>query len=287
DGSITPLPPLWEEDVRMNQGADAPDGSFLCGTMAYDARPGGAAMWRLMPDGTTTRLFGDLTISNGLAFSADGARAFYVDTPTGRVDVFDWSDADGLVGRRPFADLTGEDGHPDGLCLDSAGNVWVAMHSGSQVLGLDEHGKVAERISVGATQVTACAFGGEDRGTLFITTSRENLADGDDPAAGSLFAARPGVHGPVDELLVGDGPGSSVRAAAGRARSRRRPAPRALTGVRAAPVPWRSRARARVRPSGRRPPPRRSPPNGRGPPRWTATRACRRTPPSPSPAAAA
>src|SRR5699024_11117843 len=127
--------------------------------MAYDARPGGGAMWRLMPDGTTTRLFGDLTISNGLAFSADGARAFYVDTPTGRVDVFDWSDADGLVGRRPFADLTGEDGHPDGLCLDSAGNVWVAMHSGSQVLGLDEHGKVAERISVGATQVTACAFG--------------------------------------------------------------------------------------------------------------------------------
>src|SRR5699024_10052745 len=96
------------------------------------------------------------------------------------------------------------DGHPDGLCLDSAGNVWVAMHSGSQVLGLDEHGKVAERISVGATQVTACAFGGEDRGTLFITTSRENLADGDDPAAGSLFAARPGVHGPVDELLFGD-----------------------------------------------------------------------------------
>src|SRR5699024_7751948 len=81
DGSITPLPPLWEEDVRMNEGAVAPDGSFLCGTMAYDARPGGGAMWRLMPDGTTTRLFGDLTISNGLAFSADGARAFYVDTP--------------------------------------------------------------------------------------------------------------------------------------------------------------------------------------------------------------
>ncbi|HLQ80456.1 MAG TPA: SMP-30/gluconolactonase/LRE family protein, partial [Brachybacterium sp.] len=41
DGSITPLPPLWEEDVRMNEGAVAPDGSFLCGTMAYDARPGG------------------------------------------------------------------------------------------------------------------------------------------------------------------------------------------------------------------------------------------------------
>ena len=203
-GASTPLPPRGGEDVRKNQGASAPDGSFLCGSMAYGARPGAAAMWRLMPDGTTTKLFGDLTISNGVAFSADGTRAFYVDTPTGRVDVFDWSDAAGLVGRRPFADLTAEDGNPDGLCLDAAGNVWVAMHSGGQVLGLDEHGTVAERISVGARQVTACTFGGEDRGTLFITTSRENLADGDDPAAGSLFAARPGVHGPVDELVFGD-----------------------------------------------------------------------------------
>ncbi|HJG51120.1 MAG TPA: SMP-30/gluconolactonase/LRE family protein, partial [Brachybacterium faecium] len=119
DGSISPLPALWDGNVRMNEGAVAPDGSFLCGSMAYDQAPGAAAMWRLLPDGTTTRLFGDLTISNGLAFTADGTRAYYVDTPTGRVDVFDWSDADGLLDRRPFADLSGEDGHPDGLCLDA------------------------------------------------------------------------------------------------------------------------------------------------------------------------
>ena len=204
DGSIRALPPLWDEDVRMNEGAIAPDGSFLCGSMAYDQRPGAAAMWRLMPDGTTTQQFGDLTISNGLAFTADGTRAFYIDTPTGRVDLFDWSDADGLVERRPFADLSGEDGGPDGLCLDAEGRVWVAMFGGSQVLGLDERGGVAERISVGARQVTACTFGGEDRGTLFITTSRENLADGDDPAAGSLFSVRPGVVGPAEENLFGD-----------------------------------------------------------------------------------
>ena len=204
DGSIRALPPLWEDEVRMNEGAIAPDGSFLCGSMAYDQAPGAAAMWRLLPDGTTTRLFGDLTISNGLAFTADGKRAYYVDTPTGRVDVFDWSDADGLLDRRPFADLSGEDGHPDGLCLDAEGRVWVAMFGGSQVLGLDEHGAVAERIGVGARQVTACTFGGEDRMTLFITNSRENLADGEDPAAGSLFTARPGVAGPVEETLFGD-----------------------------------------------------------------------------------
>lgn len=203
DGTITPLPPLWEENVRMNEGAVAPDGSFLVGSMGYEQQPGAAAMWRLEPDGTTTRLFGDLTISNGLAFTADGARAFFVDTPTGRVDQFDWDPAQGLVNRRPFADLTAQEGHPDGLTLDVEGNVWVAMHGAGQVLGLDERGGVAQTIDVDARQVTACAFGGTDRSTLFITTSRENLPDGDDPAAGSLFAVTPGVRGLAEEMLFG------------------------------------------------------------------------------------
>lgn len=203
DGSIELLPPLWDADVRMNEGAVAPDGSFLCGSMGYDQADGAASMWRLMPDGTTTRILGGLTVSNGLAFSADGTRAFYVDTPTGRVDLFDWDDREGLVQRRTFADLNDQDGHPDGLCLDAEGNVWVAMNSGSQVLGLDSDGGVVEKIAVGAHQVTACTFGDADRATLYITTSRENLEDGEDPKAGSLFAVQPGggVCGAVEERL--------------------------------------------------------------------------------------
>lgn len=203
DGSIELLPPLWDEEVRMNEGAIAPDGSFLCGSMAYDQSPGAASLWRLLPDGTTTRILGDLTISNGLVFSDDGALAYYVDTPTGRVDLFDWSDEEGLTNRRPFADLTGQDGHPDGLALDAVGQVWVAMNGGGQVLGLDAGGAVASRIAVDAQKVTACTFGGEDLSTLFITTSRENLADGEDPQAGSLFAVRPGVRGTATERFFG------------------------------------------------------------------------------------
>jgi len=200
EGAVTVLPPLWDAPIRMNEGAVAPDGSFLCGSMAYGATPGAAALWRLHPDGRTERVLEDLTISNGLAFSADGSRAYYVDTPTGRVDVMDWDDAAGLVDRRPFADVAslGVDGHPDGLTLDAAGHVWVALHSGSAVIGLDGAGRLAERIEVGARQVTACAFGGEDLRTLFITTSREGLDADDDPQAGSLFTAVPGVQGATD-----------------------------------------------------------------------------------------
>ncbi|MEE1650561.1 SMP-30/gluconolactonase/LRE family protein [Brachybacterium sp. J144] len=203
DGTVTALPPLWDGPIRMNEGAVAPDGSFLCGSMGYDQARGAAAMWRLLPDGTTTRLFGGLTISNGLAFTEDGAHAYYVDTPSGRVDVFDWDDEAGLVERRPFADLVTQEGHPDGLTLDAEGNVWVAMFGGSQVLGLEASGAVAERIEVGARQVTACTFGGADRSTLFITTSREGLSADDDPQAGSLFTAAPGVRGGASETIFG------------------------------------------------------------------------------------
>ena len=44
-------------------------------------------------------------------------------------------------------------------------------------------------------KTTACTFGGDDLGTLYITTSWENLERGEDPLAGALFAVRPGVTG--------------------------------------------------------------------------------------------
>lgn len=201
DGSFRPLEPLWEEDVRMNEGAIAPDGSFYCGSMAYDQAEGAAAMWRLAPDLTAERVTGGLTVSNGLVLSPDRERAFYVDTPTRRVDVIDVEDLRSLGPRRPFADLTGEDGRPDGLAMAQDGTLWVAMNGAGCVLGLDTAGAIVERISVGARQVTACAFGGDDLGTLFITTSRENLDPGDDPAAGSLFSAIPGAVGVPEALL--------------------------------------------------------------------------------------
>lgn len=203
DGTITALPALWDEPVRMNEGTIAPDGTFWCGSMAYDRTDGGASMWRLGTDGTAVRAWGDVTISNGLALSPDHARAYYVDTPTGRVDVLDWDETAGFVGRRPFRDLADEDGHPDGLTVDAEGRVWVAMNGAGRVLCLEADGTVAERIEVGARQVTACTFGGEDLATLFITTSRENLPEDEDPAAGSLFALEPGARGIAEELVFG------------------------------------------------------------------------------------
>ena len=194
DGTLTPLAPAWSDDgVRMNEGGCDPDGRFWCGSMAYDRRPGGAALYRLDPDHSVHRVLEGVTISNGLEWSPDGSRAYYADTATHRVDVFDYDPVAGLAGRRPFADLG--DGNPDGLTVDAAGGVWVALYGAGAVHHYTADGRLDGIVEVPATKVTACALGGPELDRLFITTSREGLSPGDEPAAGSLYAAEPGVRG--------------------------------------------------------------------------------------------
>ena len=202
DGRITPLPELWSDaGVRMNEGGCDPDGRFYCGSMAYDRRPGGGALYRLGPDRTAKRVLDGVTISNGLAWSPDGTRAYYNDTPTHRVTVFDYERSAGLAGARTFVEVPEPAGRPDGLTVDAEGGVWVALNGGGAVRRYSARGVLDVVVEVAARKVTACTFGGEDLGDLFITTSREGLAPGDEPRAGALFRARVGGRGlPVLEF---------------------------------------------------------------------------------------
>ena len=132
----------------------------------------------------------DVTISNGLQWSSDGSRVFYNDTPTGRVDVFDFDgDTATFSGRRPFVTLAGGQ-NPDGMTIDSEDGVWIALWGGSAVHRYDSSGRLSEVIELPVSNVTACAFGGVDRSTLYITTSRLGLEPGAEPQAGSVFSIR-------------------------------------------------------------------------------------------------
>lgn len=201
EGEITELDPLWSRgDIRMNEGACDPQGNFWCGSMAYDQAKGAASLWRLTPGGEITEELDNLTVSNGLCWDIDGRRAFYNDTDTYTVSVFDF-DAGQLVNRRVFADLRNDMVRPDGLTIDAEGGVWVALSNGGAVRRYDDRGRLSEVISLPVQKVTACTFGSDSLNQMFITTSREGVPDGEQPQAGALFIAEPGVAGvPVLEF---------------------------------------------------------------------------------------
>jgi sugar lactone lactonase YvrE len=166
------------DDVRANDGACDPSGRLWVGSMALDERAGGAALYRLEGDTLQTQLDG-LTIANGIGWSPDASRLYYVDTPTKRVDVYDY---DGELGtRRTLAEI---DGCPDGLCVDDDGCVWVAVYGGSRVERRTPAGALDRVVRVPEPNPTACCFGGS---TLFVTTGR---------GEGCVYAYDAGVTGP-------------------------------------------------------------------------------------------
>ncbi|MFK4791033.1 SMP-30/gluconolactonase/LRE family protein [Microbacterium sp. ZW T5_56] len=182
---------LNDPTIRLNDAGTDRAGRLYAGSMAYEGTTDAAQFWRITGDDVRVQ-FSPVTVSNGFDTSPDGSLGYYVDTATGRVDVCDVT-PDGLVDRRPFAVIDPVLGHPDGLTVAADGSVWVALWDGHGVLGFDANGVLRERIEVPTARTTACAFGGDDLRTLYITSSRQGITD--DPLAGALFAATPGVTG--------------------------------------------------------------------------------------------
>ncbi|HLU74839.1 MAG TPA: SMP-30/gluconolactonase/LRE family protein [Nonomuraea sp.] len=202
DAPLRSLGEAWQDpSVRMNDGGCDPDGRFYIGTMAYDATPGKGTFYVADADGKLTVVLPDVTISNGFDFSPEGDRAYYIDTPTGRVDVFDYDGERGLTGRRPF--VTVDRGSPDGLTVDAEGGVWVALWDGGAVHRYTSDGALDTVVELPVRKVTSVAFGGPDLDRLFITTSAVDTDRKEQPQAGALFAAEPGVRGrPVLETAL-------------------------------------------------------------------------------------
>lgn len=196
DADLAPGPEVFSDTgVRLNEGGCDPDGNLYAGSMAYDAGPGRGTFYRVDRDGRWQPVLDRVTISNGFEFSPDDTLAYYVDTPTGGVDVFDWSSSTGLRNRRRLIDVDPDDGAPDGLTVDAEGHIWVALFGGAAVRRYSPDGALDDVLELPARQVTAVTFGGADLDEVYVTTSRENLGDDAEPLAGALFRADVGVRG--------------------------------------------------------------------------------------------
>jgi sugar lactone lactonase YvrE len=194
-------------ELRFNDGKCDPQGRFWAGTMALDHRPGAGALYRLDPDLSVHRMVDGVAISNGLDWSLDGRTMYYVDTPTRRIDRFDFDPASGgIADRRPFVAIDAADGSPDGLTVDAEGGVWVALWDGWRVRRYLPDGSIDREIRLPVSEVTCPVFGGPDLDELYITTAWELLSEEQhaaEPLAGGLFRARPGVRGRPPTAFAG------------------------------------------------------------------------------------
>jgi sugar lactone lactonase YvrE len=205
DGTVLDGPRVVPEHEarRHNDGSADPAGRFVVGTLSLGEPTGHETLVRLEVDGTVTVLDDDLWLSNGLAWSADRSRMFSVDSLRRTVFVRTYHPSSGRTGpRHVHLELDDDDGIPDGIAVDTADHLWMAVWGAGQVRRYSPDGDVVDIIAVPSPNTSSVAFAGEDLRTLVITTAREGL-DGDQlrrfPDAGHLFTARVPVAGAVVE----------------------------------------------------------------------------------------
>lgn len=168
--------------TRYNDGTVDPAGRFWIGGMVLDGEPGSSGLYRIGADGSSTTVLTGIGCGNGAGFSPDGRTMYYTDSVTRTIQAFDFDvDSGGLVNPRVFA--VDDDCDPDGLTVDIDGFVWGAKWDGGRLVRYAPDGAIDRVVPLPVRRPTSIAFGGPDLRTVFVTTARTGLSDGELAAA--------------------------------------------------------------------------------------------------------
>lgn len=185
---------------RFNDGKCDPAGRFIGGGLSMVGQKRASSLYSFDQHLAARRIFGPVSISNGLAWSLDGSIMYYIDSPAREVMAFPYDVKTGEIGEKATAiDLSGCQGIPDGMTIDRDGNLWIAFWGGWAVKCFSPAtGEHLATVELPVSQPSSCAFGGPNLNQLFITTARVEISEDKlaaEPLAGSLFVCEPGVSG--------------------------------------------------------------------------------------------
>lgn len=178
--------------IRFNDGKCDPRGTFWAGTMAYDNTKGAGTLYEFESNTNVKEKINNVTISNGMAWSKDNSRFYYVDSLTYEIQEYDYDIKTGDIRfRKIVANISQSSGLPDGMTIDDDDHLWVALFDGGRVIRINpETGETVFEVVLPAPKVTCCTFGGEHLNELYITTA-SYLMDEKTlykyPFSGSLF----------------------------------------------------------------------------------------------------
>lgn len=194
---------------RLNDGKVSPEGRFWIGSMddRADKLPV-AALFSLEADLSTRRKVNGLRVSNGLAWSPDGRILYHSDSRAATVWRYDYAPESGELGEQQiFITYQPEWGRPDGAAVDSEGCYWSAGVTAGRLNRFDPDGRLISFIELPASHITMPCFGGPQMKTIFVTSSRADVAPerrAAMPLAGALFAIEQDIAGVAVGEFTGD-----------------------------------------------------------------------------------
>ena len=192
---------------RFNEGKCDRRGRFFAGTMDDRLTEHTAALYRVEPDLSVHKVFGDVGISNCFVWSLDNSVFWFADTLDSRIYRFDYDPATGTVrNRQVFADTSGTGGAPDGGTIDAEGYLWNAEWDGWRLVRYAPDGRIDRAVKLPVQKPTSCMFGGPDLRTLYVTSAVWDLTPDklrDQPHAGGLLAVDVGVAGVPEPRFAG------------------------------------------------------------------------------------
>lgn len=179
-------------DNRMNDATADAAGRIWAGTVPMSCDVPTGSLYRVEPDLSFVRVDTGYCVANGPAIAPDGRWLFHTDSYLGRVYRFALH-SDGRLGERElFIEFPKNWGSPDGMTFDAEGGLWIAHWGGSRISRFLEDGTLDRSITLPASQIASCAFGGAGLDRLYVTSAADGL---DEEQGGQLFEVDCGFSG--------------------------------------------------------------------------------------------
>ena len=184
------MPSNW----LLNDGIADIAGNIWIGTVSPSRAKGTGALLRINKSGDIKQALPRFSLTNGMAWDHEREHLYHVDSYERIVWQHEVNVLTGdILNSKIIIQLSPDDGLPDGISLDSAGRILLAIYGKSAVRFYDLGGGFLYELSVPAEQVTSVAFGGVKESQLLITTAQEGFTKAQSeefPLAGQLFISQ-------------------------------------------------------------------------------------------------
>jgi D-xylonolactonase len=177
---------LAVESGRFNDVMADPEGRVFAGTMGRDGQPVGG-LYRVDLDGSITKVVNGTGCANGMGFTNDLKRMYWTDSTAKTIYRFDYDRKTGELSKQT-AIFQAENDTPDGMTVDTDGNLWSARWGGYGVFKISPDGEVLDKIELPVEKVSSCIFAGDAMDELWITTA--GGSDDADSADGTLYRVK-------------------------------------------------------------------------------------------------